>query len=99
MASSANDISTGSPNTLHGVQLALVDSSTGEASRAKTAKALGYWKATQEAASIHAGQPVSFTLDATQVGKNTIQACAATWASNVAAWLFPQALQSPGNVY
>ena len=54
MALSAKDLTVGSPNSLHGVQLALAASSTEEARRAKTAKALGYWNATQEAASIHA---------------------------------------------
>ena len=75
---------------LRGVQLNLEQSTPAQLDKAQAAKAFAYWRATQEAAAIHSGLPVSFTLDATGVGKHSIQDCAVLWPTNVAAWLFPQ---------
>ena len=49
-----------------------------------------YWRVAQEAAAINSGLPVPTALDATGVGKHSIQDCAVPWPTNVAAWLFPQ---------
>jgi hypothetical protein len=85
---------------LHGVQLGIGADSPDELDKQKASAAFAYWKAAQNAASIHAGLPVSFTLDATNVGRNSIQDCAVLWPSNVAAWLFPQVgLRSRRNIY
>ena len=75
---------------LRGVQLNLEQSTPAQLDKAQAAKAFAYWRATQEAAAIHSGLPVSFTLDATGVGKHSIQDCAVLWPANVAAWLCPQ---------
>ena len=62
----------------------------GNAVSQREALAISYWAETQEQASAHDGCPCSFTLDATNVGKHTIQDAAVLWPSNVASWLFPQ---------
>jgi hypothetical protein len=57
-------------------------------------------KAAQDAATIHEGLPVSFTLDATSEGQNSIQDCAVPWPQNVAAQPFTQVgLRPRGNIY
>ena len=90
----------GQTSILQGVQLGIGDDTPDELDKAKAAAAFAYWKASQDAATIHAGLPVSFTLGATNVGKSSIQDCAVLWPSNVAAWLFPQVgLHSHRNVY
>jgi hypothetical protein len=89
----------GSHGILRGTNLDMAESTSGEVDRAQIYKTIGYWKATQEVAAIHIGEPISFTLDATMVGRRSIQDCAVVWSTNVAAWLFPQAFRLPGNVY
>jgi hypothetical protein len=74
--------------------LDLQDLTGREAASQREAVAINYWAETQEQAAMHEGVPISFTLDATGVGKNSVQDCAVVWPSNVGAWLFPQACPS-----